>query len=69
MLTRRSLPRRIVGALAGDALALALRLPGGVLVGLVVAPALALGTVLLVAGARGIEGVGSAQPSRPKQAP
>lgn len=52
----RSLPRRVLGALASDALAIGLRLPGGVLVGLVVAPALAVGTVgavLLVARVRG----------------
>lgn len=51
----RSLPRRVLSALASDALAIGLRIPGGALVGLVVAPALAVGAVLLAARVRGFE--------------
>jgi hypothetical protein len=53
----RSLPRRVLGALAGDALVIGLCLPGGALAGLVVAPVLAVGTVWLAGLARG-QGVG-----------
>ncbi len=58
---RRSLPRRLVVAALGDALAIGLRLPGGVWVGLAVAVPLALVTVgaasLVRRGSRTVVGV------------
>lgn len=46
---------RIARAIALDALAIGLRLPGGVLVGIVLAPALAVGAVLVAGLVRGEE--------------
>jgi hypothetical protein len=54
---RRSLPRRVLSALASDALVIGLCLPGGALAGLVVAPALAMGAVWL-AGVVRVRGEG-----------
>lgn len=45
---------RIARAIALDALAIGLRLPGGVLVGIVLAPALAVGAVLVAGMRRGV---------------